>query len=108
MVRVIIGRRSAPSQEGSSLPITVDGARGERLLDLLDEVGSPIGFACRSATCGSCRVTVERGAELLEAPRASERETLLALGCGPATRLACQLRVSGATGEVHLTPFAPT
>ena len=108
MVRVCIGRRSEPCQVDSSQPLTVEGASGERLLDLLDEVASAIAFSCRSATCGSCRVTVERGAELLEAPRASERETLLALGCGPATRLACQLRVSGATGEVHLTPFAPT
>lgn len=108
MVRVCIGRRSEPSQVDSSRPLTVEGASGERLLDLLDEVASPISFSCRSATCGSCRVTVEGGAELLEAPRASERETLLALGGGPATRLACQLRVSGATGEVHLTPFAPT
>jgi adenylate cyclase len=47
--------------------------------------------------CTTCRVVIEEGAELLHAPSDAEKRSLAAVGAGPKTRLACQIRPKGPT-----------
>lgn len=89
-------------------PTTLTVAREERVLDACDEAGAPVAFSCRSASCGSCRVAVLAGAELLAPPRAEELATLASLGCEAEVRLACQLRVTAVSGEIQLQALLPT
>lgn len=74
---------------GGAAVLSLDAPAGERVLDLLDEHGSPIPLSCRAANCGTCRVELREGAELVVAPSPAERLVL----AGASGRLACQLRL---------------
>lgn len=87
MIRV----RVEASARGPGCEGVLDGAR---LLDFADEHRASIGFSCRGGTCGTCRVRVLEGAELLSPPGAREAETLAFFGDGPDVRLACVARVA--------------
>ena len=76
---------------------------GDRLLDLCDAGSVPQLFACRSGSCGACRVRVLEGAALLDPAEATEIATLQALGMDADERLACQIVVRAADGHVRLT-----
>ena len=89
-----------PSSLGPGVILAGEG--GARLLDLCDEARAPIPFSCRSATCGTCRVRVLSGAELLTPADATERETLALFGDGDDVRLACVVRLTDAAGGVRL------
>jgi ferredoxin len=86
---------------------SMDAAAGDRVLDLCDEQSAPIAFSCRSATCGTCRVTVERGADLVRAAGAEEQATLHTLGAAPTERLACQLVIDAENGCILLKASRP-
>jgi ferredoxin len=76
---------------------------GGRLVDLCDEEHAPVPFSCRSASCGTCRIDVLEGTELLEPPRAGELEVLDLFGDDPRhCRLACQARVRPGIGRVRV------
>lgn len=91
------------SGETRRIEMTVD--EEIRLVDLCDETSAPVPFSCRSASCGTCRVLVLAGAELLAPPREDEVEVLAVFGDDPArTRLACQARVKPGPGIVRLRP----
>ncbi len=94
-------------------PIEADCPEGGRLLDVCDELAVgpdaspsrvvPVPFSCRGATCGSCRVDVLEGTEVLEPASAGEQETLSLFGDDPVKRrLACQLRMLPGRGVVRL------
>jgi ferredoxin len=90
-VRIIARHASEPGE-----PISVEGAPGERVLDLLDEEGSLFSkFSCRSASCGVCLVRVKTGALGLRPASADERETLETLEADPDQRLLCQVVLDG-------------
>ena len=82
--------------------VTLAGEAGARLLDLCDEARAPIPFSCRGATCGTCRVRVLSGAELLQPAEVAERETLALFGDDDDVRLACVVRLAGGAGGVRL------
>jgi ferredoxin len=73
-----------------------------RLLDVCDEARAPVDFSCRSANCGTCRVEILTGAELLEPPLAEEIGVLRELGASASQRLACQAFVREGLGLVRL------
>ncbi|HZU82867.1 MAG TPA: 2Fe-2S iron-sulfur cluster-binding protein [Polyangiaceae bacterium] len=78
---------------------------GERLVDICDEHQAPVPFSCRGASCGTCRVDVLEGVELLEPPRDDELEVLDLFGDDPTRRrLACQARVGACTGRLRVRP----
>jgi len=81
----------------------LEASSGDRLLDLCDEGALPQLFACRSGSCGVCRVRVLEGGALLDPAEASETATLEALGMDADERLACQIVVRGKHGHVRLT-----
>jgi len=73
-------------------PVEAEASAGARVLDVCDEAGAPVPFSCRSASCGTCRVEVLEGAELLEPPADEELDVLDIFGDDPAQRrLCCQL-----------------
>jgi ferredoxin len=69
------------------------------LVDVCDEARAAVDFSCRAASCGTCRVEVLAGADLLEPPGPAERETLRSR---PDHRLACQAVVRPGPGLVRL------
>jgi len=88
--------------------VEVDAPQGARLVDVCDERSAPVPFSCRSASCGTCRIDVLEGVELLEEPRDEELDILDMFGDDPARRrLACQTRVRPGPGRVRVRP-APT
>lgn len=85
-------------------PLEVDAPEGGRLLDLCDERRAPVPFSCRSARCGTCRLHVLEGAEILEPPAELEADLLRLMGDDPARhRLACQAFVRRGTGRLRVS-----
>jgi 2Fe-2S ferredoxin len=80
----------------------VEIAESSRLVDVCDREHAPVPFSCRSATCGTCRIEVVEGADLLEAREGAEAELLDLLGDPPAYRLACQAKIKPIAGFVRL------
>ena len=92
--------------ESNHLPVLeADAPDGVRLVDLCDESNAPVPFSCRSASCGTCRIDVLEGMELLEPPRDEELDILDIFGDDPKKRrLACQARLGEGEGRVHVRP----
>lgn len=89
----------------TALRVEADAPDGGRLVDLCDEHHAPVPFSCRSASCGTCRVDVLEGADLLEPPRDEELDVLDIFGDDPARRrLACQVRARPGAGRIRLRP----
>lgn len=88
--------------------VEVDAPQGASLVDVCDERSARVPFSCRSASCGTCRIDVLEGINLLEGPRDEELDILDMFGDDPARRrLACQTRVRPGPGRVRVRP-APT
>jgi ferredoxin len=93
------------SAETGTATVEVDAPEGARLVDLCDERTAPVPFSCRSASCGTCRVDVLEGGDLLEPPRDEELDVLDIFGDDPGRRrLACQARVRPGGGRVRVRP----
>lgn len=83
--------------------VEVDAPEGGRLVDLCDEGGAAVPFSCRSASCGTCRIEVLEGADLLDPPADDEVELLDLFGDDPARcRLACQARLRRGPGRLRV------
>jgi ferredoxin len=82
----------------------VEAPDGSRILDICDASAAEVPFSCRSASCGTCRVLLIEGADLLEPPSEDELELLDIFGDDPRTvRLACQARLRvGGGGRLRL------
>lgn len=73
--------------------LVVAAPPGTPLADICDAAAADLTFACRSGSCGTCRVRVVRGLETCSPMGAEERDFLV--GSEPNVRLACQVRVHG-------------
>jgi len=88
--------------------VEASAPQGGRLVDLCDELRAQVPFSCRSASCGTCRVDVLEGAEMLEPPLADELYVLDIFGDDPSRcRLACQARVRPGPGCVRVRAADP-
>ncbi len=86
-------------------PLEVLAPDGGPLVDLCDERQAPVPFSCRSASCGTCRIEILEGSDLIEPPRDDELDVLDAFGDDPrSTRLACQARLKKGPGTVRVRP----
>ncbi|HXN32787.1 MAG TPA: 2Fe-2S iron-sulfur cluster-binding protein [Polyangiaceae bacterium] len=95
-------------ESSNGVAIEADAPEGGRLVDLCDEHRAPVPFSCRSASCGTCRIDILEGSELLEPPRDDELEVLDLFGDDPARcRLACQARVRAGKGRVRVRAADP-
>jgi ferredoxin len=70
-------------------------APGARFLDVCREQGAPHEFGCTVGSCGTCRLTIERGSENVEPPSDDELETVSMCTDAPGARLGCQLVIRG-------------
>lgn len=85
--------------------VRVEAGPGEALVDLCDQSRSPVPFSCRSASCGTCRIVVETGADQLDPPKDEELDVLDAFGNKPPKmRLACQAKLSQRAQLIHVRP----
>jgi ferredoxin len=80
--------------------VTVEG--DGPLVDICDDARAPVAFACRAASCGTCRVEVSAGAELLEPSEEDEDVVLDELDAPIEHRLACQAVVRPGPGLLRL------
>lgn len=91
--------------ESSEGRAEVDAPEGGRLVDLCDERALPVPFNCRSASCGTCRIRVLEGADLLEEPADDELDVLEIFGDRPGEkRLACQAKLRAGQGILRIRP----
>jgi len=80
---------------------------GTELVDTCDEhPEAEVPFSCRSASCGTCRVRVREGMELLSKPQDDELDVLEVFGDGKDVRLCCQISVVG-EGKITLEVVEP-
>lgn len=80
---------------------------GAALVDVCDEhPAAEVPFSCRSASCGTCRVRVKEGGELLSKAKDDELDVLDVFGDGKDVRLACQAEIVG-EGNVVLEVIEP-
>ena len=93
LVVVTAGRLSVlkfrPCDAKTSLEVLIGPE--ERLLDIVDAFDVPVAFGCRSGTCGTCRIEIESGGELLSPPDENEQWQIERL-VGKNLRLACLAR----------------
>ena len=67
---------------------------GTAIIDVTDEVpAAGVPYACRSASCGACRVRVLQGGDALAAPEPDEKEVLEIFDEVDGVRLCCQARL---------------
>ncbi len=86
-------------------PLTREAPDGGSLADLCDAANAPVPFSCRSANCGTCRIHVLEGAELLLAAEDEELDVLDVFAAAPpAQRLACQAKMRPGPGVLRLKP----
>ncbi len=90
--------------EGSTL--SVDVPEGGSLADVCDKHQSPVPFSCRSANCGTCRIEVLEGADLIKPPEDEELDILDVFSLkAPKFRLACQSQLVPGAGTVRVRPL---
>ena len=90
-----------------SEPVRVEAPAGGSLADLCDAADAPIPFSCRSANCGTCRIHVLEGAELLLEAADEELDVLDIFAVAPpAQRLACQAQMRPGAGVVRVRAVA--
>jgi ferredoxin len=74
--------------------LEIDAPQGGSLADLCDAKNADVPFSCRSANCGTCRIDVLEGMELLAPPADDELDVLDIFGDDPKKRrLCCQAQM---------------
>src|SRR5215831_17781522 len=85
--------------------LEVDAPDGGALADLCDEHEAAVPFSCRSANCGTCRIDVLEGIDLLAPPADDELDVLDLFGDDPLKRrLTCQARMQPGDGVLRIRP----
>jgi ferredoxin len=85
--------------------VEVSAPDGGPLVDLCDALCAPVPFSCRGANCGTCRIDVLEGGDLLEPPEDDELDVLILFDDFPSRRrLACQARLRGGAGTLRVRP----
>lgn len=84
--------------------LLVEAPMGTPLQQVADAAGADLTFACRTGSCGTCRVRIARGLEACPPPGPEERDFLAWLKAPADHRLACQLVVGGDLDVEYLGP----
>lgn len=83
-------------------PVVGEARPGDSLMDLADAWAARVELGCRAANCAACVVDVIAGGHLLSPLGPDERAVLDLFQASTTSRLACQARVAGTSGRVHL------
>ncbi|WP_394826910.1 2Fe-2S iron-sulfur cluster-binding protein [Pendulispora albinea] len=95
------------SPDNSSAPVRTEAPNGGALADLCDLIDAPVPFSCRSANCGTCRIHVLEGHELLLDAEDEELDVLDVFAVAPpAQRLACQAQMRSGAGLLRVRAVA--
>src|SRR5258708_24962006 len=98
MPKVVIESKLRPTLE-------VDAPDGGALADLCDEHDAAVPFSCRSANCGTCRIDVLEGMDLLAPPEDDELDVLDIFGDDRnKRRLTCQAQIHAGGGVLRIRP----
>jgi 2Fe-2S ferredoxin len=98
MPRVLIESKEAATLE-------LEAPEGGSLADLCDERCAAVPFSCRTASCGTCRVDVIEGIDLLAPPADDELDVLDIFGDDPKKRrLTCQAQMRAGAGLIRIKP----
>ncbi|HWL86468.1 MAG TPA: 2Fe-2S iron-sulfur cluster-binding protein [Polyangiaceae bacterium] len=88
-----------------SEPLRAEAPEGGSLADLCDRTDAPVPFSCRSANCGTCRIHVLEGGDLLLEAQDEELDVLDIFAVAPpAQRLACQAQMRPGAGTLRVRP----
>jgi ferredoxin len=89
------------TKQGPVLKVAVP--EGGAICDVCDEKEAPIPFSCRSASCGTCCISVLEGEAELLTPSDEELDVLDALGYEPPKfRLACSAKMRPGLGLLRV------
>lgn len=112
LVIVLIARYIRVRKDSGRLSVTfTDGTRfdvttGLTLLEISRMHNKPHASLCGGkARCGTCRVRIHEGSEILPEASSFERKTLKRVNAEPDTRLACQ--VIPRSGAITIEPLIP-
>ena len=99
---ICLGRRAMNRRRAVAIRYvdgpTVSAPKGMTLLEMSRVNGVPHTALCGGrGRCTTCRVVIEDGLDLLHPPSDAEARSLAAVGAGPDTRLACQIRPTDPT-----------
>jgi ferredoxin len=84
-------------------PLVVVAPEGGSLADLCDTHTADVPFSCRGASCGTCRIDVLEGVDVLEPPKDEELDVLDVFGDdAKKRRLACQTQMRAGDGVVRV------
>ncbi len=113
LASVLVARYIRVRKDNSMLSVTfTDGTRfdvatGLTLLEISRMNNKPHASLCGGkARCGTCRVRIHAGSELLPEASSSERKTLQRVNAEPDTRLACQ--VIPRSGAITIETLIPS
>lgn len=81
---------------------TVEAPDGGALVDICDDTTAPVPFSCRSATCGTCRIEILQGGDLIEPREEAEADLHDILGDPESVRLACQAKLKKGPGVIRI------
>lgn len=85
-----------------------DITAGTRLVDVTDRFPeAAVPYSCRSASCGTCRVRIQAGAEACAPAEDDELEVLEIFGSETDVRLCCQLQLEKDTETLSLEVVDP-
>lgn len=73
----------------------VEVPSGTRFQDIVEASNADVTFGCRNGTCGTCRISIEKGMENISPMGREEKDFLESMGAAENERLGCQIRVNG-------------
>jgi ferredoxin len=83
--------------------VQADRPQSGALIDVCDEDRAPVPFSCRGASCGTCRIVVLEGHDLLLPPEDEELDVLDVFGDSPPKRrLACCAKFKAGAGQIRV------
>lgn len=75
--------------------MTIDVEAGSALIDACEENGAPVEFSCTVGACATCIISIEEGADNVNAPDGDEISCASSRTDVAGARLACQITVNG-------------
>ena len=93
MPKITFLNPQGPKSAGS---LTVEGKRGQTILDAAEECGARVGHACGgNLACSTCHVYVEKGLDSLGEIADKENDIMdKAFDVRPESRLGCQCKIA--------------
>lgn len=90
-------------EDGTMQEFFLPSGQDSALLDLCEDAGVALPFGCRVGACGSCRIQIVEGEELLTERSFLEEDTLVRHEDTQDIRLACRVQIKDQPTDVEAT-----